>query len=73
MKITIADKFWVVLNPTPLSVIEDICFETDLKGLENQIIGAERGGYRMSNIGMTIHTVELSARQDAEARLVARD
>ena len=72
MKITVDDKFWVVTNPNEASVIEDVLFQTDLKGLENQIVGANRGGYNMTDIGMTIYSDEGPARQDAEKRLAAR-
>ena len=72
MIIESTDKFWVVTNPTPDSVIEDILFQTDLKGLENQIIGAERGGYRMTDRDMVIHFDDIAARADAEERLAAR-
>lgn len=72
MKITITDKFWVVLDPTPLSVIEDICFEATLPVLELMIMGNALAQKCMTNRNLTIHTVELSAREDAEARLEAR-
>ncbi len=43
-------KFWVVTKPTELSVIEDILFETDIKGLFNQV----RGGLKEEDIkGLT--------------------
>ena len=73
MKITAEDRFYVVTDPNKHSIIEDILFGCNFKGLENQIIGADRGGYRMTDKGMTIHTNEITAREDAEARLAARD
>jgi len=33
------DKFWVVTDPTPVSTLTDILFETSLAGLERQIRG----------------------------------
>jgi hypothetical protein len=72
MKITIADKFWVVLDPTHLSVIEDIFFEATLPVLELMIMGNAMVQKCMTHRNLTIHTVELSAREDAEARLATR-
>ena len=71
MKITLDDQFWVVTNPTDQSELADIFFWCNLRGLENQIYGS-LGGTRMTDMGMTIHTVEISAREDAETRLAAR-
>ena len=39
------DKFWVVTNPTPDSVIDDILFETTIEGLMNQF----RGGLKIAH------------------------
>ncbi len=39
-------KFWIVTKPTELSVIEDICFERDIKGMFNQV----RGGLKEEDI-----------------------
>lgn len=36
MKIT---KFWVVVKPGPESVLADVCFEADAKGLARQFRG----------------------------------
>ena len=40
------EKFWVVTLPKPESVLEDILFETDIKGLALQF----RGGLREEDI-----------------------
>lgn len=40
------DKFWVVTLPKPESVMDDILFETDIKGLALQF----RGGLREEEI-----------------------
>lgn len=40
------EKFWVVTLPKPESVLEDILFETDIKGLALQF----RGGLREDEI-----------------------
>jgi hypothetical protein len=75
MKIAKNDKFWVVSDPTSVSTLDDILFETTLTGLENQIIGAMRLGYRMtdSDKNMVIYSDGIKARKDAESRLTARD
>jgi len=33
------EKFWVVVRPGPESVLADICFEADAKGLARQFLG----------------------------------
>lgn len=71
MKITTTDKFWVVTNPTDLSVIEDILFWCNLEGLENQIIGSLNGP-RMTAQDMTIYSDYSKAKKDALERLEAR-
>ena len=71
MKITVVDRFWVVTNPTQESEIADIMFLCDLEGLENQIIGAERGGYRFSTLDPAIYSDYAEAHMDATARLAA--
>lgn len=40
MKITL---FWIVTKPNTLSTIHDICFETDMIGLEKQFKGGLKG------------------------------
>ena len=37
--ITRTTDFWVVTKPTELSMVVDICFETDLAGLQRQFAG----------------------------------
>ena len=46
MKIT---RFWIVTKPNTLSTIDDICFETDMIGLEKQF----KGGLRAEDIVST--------------------
>jgi len=58
--ITPDTRFWVVTYPTPLSVIEDICFETNLRGLQLQFAG----GLDSLDI-CTIENNESTARQAA--------
>ena len=33
------ERFWVVTKPGPVSVLADVCFETDAKGLCRQVLG----------------------------------
>lgn len=46
MKIT---RFWIVTKPNALSTVEDICFETDMIGLEKQF----KGGLKAEDIVAT--------------------
>lgn len=72
MKITKTDRFWVVIDPTNASTLDDICFSCDLHELENLIRGAERAGYRMSDMNMAICTDRYEATVDATERLENR-
>jgi len=58
------DKFWVVTDPTPESVLEDIVFQTSLRGLERQF----RGGLTMAS-NPTLFTEETEAKLEAQRRL----
>lgn len=64
MKIGPDDKIWVTTDATPVSVIEDICFETTLRGLELQF----RGGLSMDS-NPTIYTKKDEALMEAKKRL----
>ena len=33
------ERFWIVTRPGPESVLADVCFETDAKGLCRQVMG----------------------------------
>jgi hypothetical protein len=60
------DKFWVVVNPTPVSELGDILFETTLHGLELQ----SEGGLTMAQ-NPTIFTDHQEAKYEAFGRLTA--
>jgi hypothetical protein len=64
MKIGANDKFWVVTDAGPESVLEDICFETTLRGLDLQF----RGGLSMDS-NPTIFTKKEEALLEAKKRL----
>lgn len=64
MRIGPDDKFWVVTDAGPESVIEDICFETSIRGLELQF----RGGLSMGS-NPTIYTSKWDAEKAARKRL----
>lgn len=64
MKIGHGDKIWVVCDATANSVIEDICFETSIRGLELQF----RGGLSMDS-NPTIYTKKEEALREAKNRL----
>lgn len=57
MKIT---HFWIVTKPNSLSTIDDICFETDMIGLEKQF----KGGLKAEDIAGT-YIEETEAREKA--------
>jgi hypothetical protein len=60
------DKFWVVVDPTPVSELGDVLFETTLHGLELQF----KGGLTMAQ-NPTIFTDHQEARYEAFGRLTA--
>lgn len=33
------NKFWIVTKPTKYSVLDDILFQSDIKGMQNQFLG----------------------------------
>lgn len=66
-------RFWVVRDPSEHSVFEDIFFEANIQTLGYFMAGTISIGKTPISENLTIHTIELSARQDAEARLKARE
>ncbi len=60
------DKFWVVVDPTPLSTLGDIVFEASLRDLELQF----RGGLRIDE-HPTLFTDRQEARREGRERLTA--
>jgi len=73
MKITTQTKLWIVTDPSPVSILADICFPATLAELELQILGASVVGYKLTDKNMTIYTDIGDAEADAESRLCARD
>lgn len=53
------EKFWVITLPKPESVMEDILFETDIKGLALQF----RGGLREEEIHAVFTDNEPAAKE----------
>lgn len=68
IKITPTQALWVVTRPRHNSVLVDICFETDLHGLELQI----KGGLTAEEIH-AIYTDRREAVTAAEVLLQKRD
>ncbi len=66
MRVGPDDKFWVVVDPSPESVIEDVLFRASPWDLERQF----RGGLTMAS-NPTIFTKEDEARTEAQRRLRA--
>jgi len=74
MKITTETRLWIVTDPSPVSVIEDVLHPCTLPQLENIMLGTAMrcGKQRMSDANLTIYTNAADAEADAEARLAAR-
>lgn len=64
MKLT---KFWVVRDPSPVSELEDILFETD--PVEYVAYGIGTGLSQVKRENTTIYTEKAEALKDATARL----
>ena len=60
------DAFWVVTDPTPISTLGDILFETSLRGLDRQF----HGGLSMAD-NPTIFTDRAEAEEEARGRMIA--
>lgn len=61
------ETLWVVRDPTPESILEDICFKADTpKYLAMVILGA---GTACLDENLTLYTEEAEARKDAKNRL----
>ena len=58
------EKFWIVTKPTAVSTMQDICFQSDIHGLQLQFLG----GLKSENIH-GIYTKEAEAKQEAEKLL----
>lgn len=69
MKITTETEIYIVINPGPDSVLEDIFLKTDMHDLELLIIGAFPE--RMTDKNMVIYGNRDEAMKDARARILA--
>lgn len=67
MKFNVHDRFWMVTDPTPVSELGDICFQTSLEDLVLQI----KGGLDLKE-NPTIFTAQDDARLEARKRLLVR-
>jgi hypothetical protein len=65
MKIDATTRLWVVSNPTPHSILPDVCFETTLDGLRLQFAG----GLSMDD-DPAVFTSEEAAYEEARNRLL---
>lgn len=69
------EKFWVVKNPTELSEMVDICWETDVDTFARYVLGTAdgEGPSRFEQENHQVHTSECTARAEAQSRLKVRD
>jgi hypothetical protein len=72
------DTFWVVVNPTQHSTLQDICFETTPVKYFQYCLGGTSGENpnRVATIEQEnhkVHSSERTAKCDAEGRLRIRD
>jgi hypothetical protein len=63
----VLDKIWVVRDPTSISTLEDIWWETTPRDVANYVVGT--GGSRWREENTTFHDSPSSALADAKARL----
>jgi len=61
------DKFWVVRDPSPISVLVDIFFEATPKSIGRYVIGGGLPSWEQEN--HTFYADRGSALRDAQARL----
>jgi len=64
------DRLWIVRDPSPVSTLIDIVFETSPARLANYIRGCQPSEWVIENHAM--YTDEAEAMADARARLAAR-
>jgi len=61
--------FWVVRNPSPVSTLRDICWETNVETFAHYTLGSQMMGRVISEENTTLYTEEAEARVDAQSRL----
>jgi hypothetical protein len=64
------DAIWLVRDPSPLSTLEDICWEQKVDRLADYIFGSGPGVWRQEQT--TIYTTRAEAEADAVTRLANR-
>ena len=69
MRIGTNDQVWAVIDPTPLSTLLDIVWQTTIAGLAKQAVASLYFERRR----LTIYTEYEEALADARARLAMRD
>ena len=71
------EKIWMVTDPTPVSELADVLWETDVIDLMHWVIGSMAfhncPTCRKGIETLTLYTEEAEAREDAESRLQKRD
>lgn len=67
----LTEKFWVVKNPTELSEMGDVCWETDVNTFARYVFGT--GLAQFEQECHQVHTSERTARAEAQLRLNLRD
>ena len=68
------DRVWLVYDPTSVSVLGDVVYETDVVGMCHVFMGSElsdRGSWERERY--TVYTDEAEAREDATRRMAERD
>jgi hypothetical protein len=63
-------KVWIVRDPSPNSVVEDVCWEQDVARLGRYVWGSGQGVWEAERT--TLYTDEGEAMADAKARLARR-
>jgi hypothetical protein len=66
-------KVWIVRNPSPLSVFEDVCFEIEIGRLPFYMAGCPGGASGWAAEGHAMYLTRPAAEADARARFAARD
>ena len=70
------EKIWMVTDPTPVSELADVLWETDVIDLMHWVIGSMAFHNCTCRKGIetpTLYTEEAEAREDAESRLQKRE
>lgn len=63
------NSFWVVCNPSPLSEIGDICWESNVADYSMFVLGTQNMGKSIRQEGVAFYTKKSEAVADAQDRL----